>query len=66
MLHKHVIFIKHIHRINDHNKIYFFIYLYTNLYFMKNMISSIIDYLHKKYDNLKINKEHKIYLPRSS
>ena len=38
---------------------------YADVYFMKNMISSI-DYLHEKYDNLKINKECKIYLSHSS
>ena len=65
VLHKHAIFIKYIYKIIYHNKTYFFILHMLILYFMKKMISSIADYMHEKYDNLKINKECKIYLSHS-
>ena len=39
---------------------------YADLYFMKNMISSVEDHMHENHGNLKINKERKIHLLQSS
>ena len=63
ILHKHIIFLKLIHRITCHNITCFFISYMLIFYFMKNMISSIVDYIHRKHDNLKINKGCNICLP---
>ena len=62
ILHKYAFFIKYINRFIGYNKIYFFISHMLIFYFMKNMISLAMDHLYEKYDNLKLNKEHKIHL----
>ena len=71
ILHKYAFFIKYINRFIGYNKIYFFISHMLIFYFMKNIYDFIIivqkyrkyDFFNRKYDNLKINKEYKTYLP---